>query len=195
MLVFVGLVWYAGKSNTEGIVSADILTRSDSQKILVPNAKVTLVEFADFQCPACRAIHPLVQQILKDYQGKITFVFRNFPLPQHRYAVISAEAAEIAGDQGKFWEMHDAIFEHQDEWANSKSPKNLFIQYAKNLDLNVDEFTKSLNDNKYTDKIGRDKSDGNLANVDSTPTFFVNGQKLILQSAGDLKNAIDNALK
>lgn len=195
VLVFAGIIWYASKTNINGTVSADVLVRFDSQKIESAGAKVVLVEFGDYQCPACRAINPLVNQILKDYQGKVTLVFRNFPLPQHQYAVISAESAEIAGDQGKFWEMHDMIYEHQDEWANSKSAKDVFIQYAKNLGMNTDEFKKSLDANKYLDKIERDRSDGNSININATPTFFVNGHKLVLNSAGDLKSAIDNALR
>ncbi len=194
VLVFAGIIWLASKSTTGDTISADILIKPDSQKIESAGAKVVLVEFGDYQCPACRAVNPLVNQILKDYKGKITFVFRNFPLPQHQYAVISAESAEIAGDQGKFWEMHDMIYEHQDEWVSSKTPKDLFIQYAKNLGMNVDEFKKSLDADKYSDKIERDRNDGDSINVDATPTFFVNGHKLVLNSAGDLKSAIDNAL-
>ncbi len=195
VLVFAGIIWLVSKSNTTGTVSADVLVRPDSQKIEVPGAKVVLVEFGDYQCPACKAINPLVNQILKDYKGKITFVFRNFTLPQHQYAIVSAESAEIAGDQGKFWEMHDMIYEHQDEWVISKSPQDLFVQYAKNLGMNVDEFKKSLDANKYSDKIERDRNDGNSINIDATPTFFVNGHKLVINYVGDLKSAIDNALK
>lgn len=195
VLVFAGIIWLVSKSNTSGTVNADVLVRPDSQKIESPGAKVVLVEFGDYQCPACKAVNPLVNQILKDYTGKITFVFRNFLLPQHQYAIISAESAEIAGDQGKFWEMHDMIYDHQDEWVGSKSPKDIFLQYAKNLGMNTEEFKRSLDANKYSDKIERDRNDGHSINIDATPTFFVNGQKLVIRSADDLKSAINNAFK
>lgn len=193
LLIFGGIIWYSKSSSSPA--DAGLLIRPDSQKIEAPEAKVVVVEFGDYQCPACGTAHPLVKQVLQDYRGKVTFVFRNFPLPQHQYAIIAAEAAEIAGDQGKFWEMYDILFEHQDEWVNSKSPKDLFARYAKNIGMNVDEFVKSLDNNKYSDKIQRDKNDGGSLSVNATPTFFVNGEKLLLNYSGSLKNAIDKALK
>lgn len=93
--------------NSDETVDAKLLIRSNSNKISAPNAKVTLVEFGDFQCPACASAHPIVKQILNDHKGKITFVFRNFPLTQHKNARIAAEAAEASGEQNNYWKMYD----------------------------------------------------------------------------------------
>jgi len=199
IVIIVGVILYsrAGNSTAPGasVQDAALLVRPDSQSITATSSKVTVVEFGDYQCPACGAAQPIVSKVLSDNQGKINFVFRNFPLPQHQYAIISAEAAEIAGDQGKFWQMHDRLYAEQDKWVNSSDPKPLFIQYAKDLGLNVDQFTKSLNANKYADKIQRDLVDGTTVGVNATPTFFVNGVSMLLNTSADLQNAITKALQ
>ena len=100
----------------------------------------------------------------------------------------------MAGDQGKFWEMHDYLFEHQGDWVDSYASKPLFIKYAKNLGMDVDVFSESLNDGKYSNKIKQDKSDGDVVAVDATPTFFINGQKVKFNVISDLKLAINEAL-
>ena len=87
-----------------------------------PGAKVTLVEYADFECPACAEYYPLVKQLANDYTDKILFVYRYFPLPQHANAIPTAKASEAAGDQGKFWEMHDLLFDNQTKWENVSDP-------------------------------------------------------------------------
>ncbi len=195
ILVVVSLAWFGSKPPTPtGPADPALLVRPDSQKIEAPGARVILVEFGDYQCPACAAAEPVIKQVLKDYQGRITFVFRNFPLPNHEHAMISAEAAEVAGDQGKFWEMHDLLYERQDVWVKAKSPKDEFIKYAGELGLNVSEFTSSLNASKYESRIRRDQNDGNSLSVNATPTFYVNGKKLMLTSSNDLINAIKSVI-
>jgi protein-disulfide isomerase len=156
----------------------DALVRTNSNKIEVKDAKVTLVEFGDYQCPACKASQPTVEQIRRDYSGKITFVFRNFPLPQHQNALISSEAAEAAGEQGKYWEMNGILYDRQDEWAELTNPIDKFLSYAKELGLDTTKFKQEIEDKKFEQKIKGDQTDGSTAGVSSTPTFFLNGERL-----------------
>jgi len=173
-----------------------MLIRSTSHKTTDTDTKVTIVEFGDFQCPACGAAHPIVAKLLEDYKGKITFVFREFPLPMHPNGKIAAEAAEAAGSQGKFFQMHDKLYDNQKEWAESKNPMDYFVKYAKEIGLKVDYFTNDMKSHTYNQKIQNDVTDGNALNVNATPTFFINGQ---MQAGGlpydEFKAKIDAALK
>ncbi len=160
------------------------------------NIKVTVVEFGDYQCPACEAAYPITKQMLAQYSGRINFVFRNFPLPQHANAPMAAEAAEAAGAQGKFWQMHDKLYDTQNDWADSQNPLPLFTAYAKDLGLNVSEFQSDVTGNKDAGVIQSDQNDGNFLGVNETPTFFVNGQKIAgVPTLSQLQNAIDPLLK
>lgn len=144
-----------------------------------PNAKVTLVEYADFQCPACAAYHPFVKQLLIDYKNKIYFVYRYFPLTAvHQNAMISALSAYAAGQQSKFWEMHDMIFQTQNSWANSQKAREAFIDYAKKLNLDINKFTKDIDSEKAKNFINDAYNKGAAIGVNSTPTFFINGSKI-----------------
>lgn len=180
-------------------ISADqakVLTRADSHKSGAKDAKVTLVEFGDFQCPACGASYPIVTQILTDYKGKITFVFRNFPLSMHQNSHISAEAVEAAGAQGKFFEMYDALYQNQKDWGEDKNPMQFFQKYAKMIGLDVDQFTNDVKADKYKNKIQQDLNDGNTLGISATPTFFLNGEKITGGLPYDqFKTKIDAALK
>ena len=138
-----------------------------------PNAKITIVEFSDYQCPACVVAHPTIKKILAANKNKIRFVYRHFPLPQHEFAKRAAEAAEAAGAQGKFWEMHDMLFENQ----NSLKEEDL-IKYAKAINLDLDTFKKDLDSHKFESYIQEDLTSGNNLGINSTPTFYLNGEKL-----------------
>ena len=144
-----------------------------------PNAKVTVVEFGDYQCPACAYINPAVKQVIATYGANpnFNFVFRNFPLAQHRNAQLAAEAAESAGEQGKFWEMHDKIYEAQNDWAESGSALDMFTGYAQALGVDVNKFKQAIEQKKFDDVIRADARDGDTLGVNSTPTFFINGEK------------------
>src|SRR5271154_7108858 len=107
-------------------VNPAILVHSDSHQTN-PGAKVTVVEFGDYQCPACEAAYPITKEVLANYGNKINFVFRNFPLPQHANAEVAAEAAEAANAQGKFWEMHDKLYDTQNDWADLSNPLDKFV--------------------------------------------------------------------
>lgn len=172
------------------------LVHEDSIKIASDSAKVTIVEFSDYQCPACKSAHPTIKQILNDYRGQVNFVYRHFPLSQHKNAIPAALAAEAAGQQGKYWEMHDGIFDGQDTWKESGNTNNIFEGYAKGLGLDMEKFNRDRSDNKFRDKINRDYQDGLTLGVNSTPTFFINGQKFPgALSFTELKSKIDAELK
>ena len=161
----------AGKQKTGGIVNGNYTA--------VPtNPSVSLVEFGDFECPACSAYNPLVKQVLAEFAGKITFAFKNFPLSQHANAPISSYAAEAAGLQGKYWQMHDKLYESQSDWANSTDAKAIFEGYAKDLGLNVTQFDSDISSQKVKNFIQKDVADGTTIGINSTPTFYVNGVKI-----------------
>jgi len=171
--------------------------RDNSHMTGQANAKVTLVEFGDFQCPACAAAHPVVKQILETYNGNenFNFVFRHFPLSGiHKYAMDSAGAAEAAGRQGKYWEMHNLLYERQTEWAVPQALE-YFVQYATQLGLDGELLRQEVRDKKYADIISADYADGEALSVNSTPTFFLNGQPLVgIPKFDDLKKSIDQKL-
>lgn len=143
-------------------------------------APVTLVEFGDYQCPACGAAHPKVKQILDHYKDSpdFNFVYRHFPLSQHKNAPLAAEAAEAAGSQGKYWEMHDRLFETQNLWSESTGAMDVFVGFARDLGLNENQFRDDLTNRKFRNIVLADQADGGKAQVNSTPTFFLNGEKL-----------------
>lgn len=136
-----------------------------------PNAPVTLVEYGDYQCPSCGAAYPAIKQVQKDLGSDLRVVFRNFPLRQaHPYAQIAAEAAECAGAQGKFWEMHDLLFQNQ-----FGLEKDDLIQYADQLGLDVNRFTRELEQKKFAKRVSEDFRGGIRSNVNGTPGLFING--------------------
>lgn len=154
------------------------LIREDSYVKGSKDAKVTLVEFGDFQCPACGAVHPIVGQLLTEYKDKVAFVFREYPLPLHQNSKVAAYAAEAAGAQGKFYDMYDALYQNQKDWENSKNALELFVGYAKIIGLDLEKFKSDVESKKFEEKIQRDISDGNALTVQATPTFFLNGEKI-----------------
>ncbi len=160
-------------------VDSTLLVRADSNKIASVSASVTLVEFSDFQCPACGAYYPVVTQVVKDFTGKMNFVYRNFPLTDlHPNAQPAAYAAEAAGMQGKYWEMYNLLFAKQNDWSASASASDMFAQYAQSLGINVDQFKKDLDSDAVKNKVAEDVADGNALGINATPIFFLNGVKL-----------------
>lgn len=153
-------------------------------------AKVTIVEFSDFQCPYCKIASEEINTILPQYKD-VRFVFRQFPLSSHPLAQKAAEAAEAAGAQNKdkFWEMHDKIFSNQ-----SSLTEDSFEKFATELGLNVNQFKQDLSSGKYKDLTTKDYQDGIKVGVQGTPSFYINGKKINLTSFNDLKTAIDKEL-
>lgn len=193
--ILISAVFFLSNSKPEtpnnSQVDSSSLIKSDSRKIATDSAKTTVVEFGDYQCPACKMAHPIVKQVLNDYSGKVNFVFRHFPLPQHKNALIAAEAAEAAGEQGKYFEMHNKLYENQDEWDENNNPLEIFLKYAQELNLNGEQFKGSIVGNKYREKINADKNDGSSMGVNSTPTFFINGTRMSNFSYEEFKKRIE----
>ncbi len=161
------------------------------------NAPVTFVEFGDFECPGCGAMYPIVKQLKQAYGNKMNLVFRNFPLIQiHKNAMIAAQAAVAASEQGKFWQMHDILYDNQNTWAPSANPKSYFDTYAKKIGLNVSNFDKALNSKAVIDRVNKDEAAGNSLQVNETPTFYINQHHFIGNyTYSDLKSAIDSQIK
>lgn len=160
------------------------------------DAKVTMIEYGDFQCPACGAYFPIVHQILKDFNGKIYFAYRYFPLTTvHRNAFVGAQAAQAANLQGKFWEMHDLLYGNQNKWSGLDNPLDTFVSYAQKLGLNLDKFKSDYNAQSTKDFINSEENTGTNIGVNSTPTFFVNNHQIQNpQSYDEFKLLIQNKL-
>ena len=155
------------------------------------NAPVTIVEFSDFQCPYCKRSVPLIKEILAKYPGKVKVVYRDYPGPNHPYAPQAAEAAQCAGDQGKFWEYHDGLFDHQAAGSGWD-----FIELAKAIGLNHDVFATCLNTRRYQEEVAKDLHDAITLGVTSTPTFFINGRPLVgAKPFAEFQTVIDRLLK
>ncbi|MDX6577458.1 MAG: hypothetical protein QOE96_3411 [Blastocatellia bacterium] len=143
-----------------------------------PSAPVTVEEFADFQCPSCGAYYPELKKIETEFGDKLRVVFRERPLvPPHDHALIAAQAAEAAGLQGRFWEMHDKLYENQTAWSDARDLVPLFVDYAKQIGLDTDRFMKDLNGEVVATRIFQDGKRVHALNVTSTPTFYVNGKE------------------
>ena len=136
-------------------------------------ATITLVEYGDYQCPYCGAAYPILKKLMSQFGDQIKFVFRNFPLSEmHQYARAAALAAEAAGLQGKFWEMHDAIYENQ-----RALNETLLKKLAEKLKLNITQFEEDIKSPKLAEKVDADFESGVMSGVNGTPSFYVNGKK------------------
>jgi protein-disulfide isomerase len=142
------------------------------------SSTVTLVEFSDFECPACAAYFPLVEEVLAHFKGDVAFVYKHFPLTQHKHAKETAYVAEAAGKQGKFFEMYRLLFQGQRDWAGQSSPSPIFDGYAKELGLNMPKFQADKISSEVKSKVESDLSFGRESNVLGTPTFFLEGVKI-----------------
>lgn len=188
-LFIVGLGIFFMSRPAKVLNKSDLVT-STAQTFGNKNAKNYLVEFSDFQCPACGAFYPVVKQLIEKDKDKLLFVYRNFPLQQHEWAMPAALAAEASADQGKYWEMHDYIFSNQDSLS-----EQFLLDAADKIGLDKAKYEKAFKDKKYQSKIDSDINDGTRLGVNATPTFFLNGKKLDLFSQGDLESAVNEALK
>ncbi len=161
----------------------------------IPTAPITIVEYSDFQCPACASMYPLLNRLEKELPGQVRIVYRHFPLWQlHPQAQLAAQAAEAAGKQGKFFEMHDMLFNTQRQWAENPQASVFFVSLASSLGLNIDQFTSDMNADETRDLVNTDAKSGDDANVNATPTLFLNGEKIInILNYDDLKARVTAA--
>jgi protein-disulfide isomerase len=174
------------------------VTITDTDTKVTGNAAAIaqLVEYSDFQCPACASYAPLVEQLRHDFPDTLRVAYRHFPLTAiHQNAMISAQAAEAAHQQGKFWEMSALLFAHQTDWDKSETPKDFFRTYAQNLDLDLDRFDTDIDRQDVIVAVLADKRLGNDADIPGTPTFFLNGKPLKnIRDYADLKTRVTEAL-
>jgi protein-disulfide isomerase len=176
-----------------------------SESVLQPNTHIlddagegaaTLVEFLDFECEACGAFYPVVEELREDFEGEVTFAFRYFPLPGHVNSTTAALAVEAAAQQGKLEEMYARMFETQAEWGESQESKaDLFRQYAEELGLDLLEYDMAVAAPETLERVKADFEAGVALGVQSTPTFFLNERPVQLASFDDLRAAIEAELR
>lgn len=192
----------ANSSSGKPSIPPETLVRPDSPTLGAADAPVTLVEFLDPECESCAAFAPAVKKILKDYDGKVRLVVRYMPL--HPNSMKAANLTEAAGEQGKYWEMQQLLFQKQPEWgerhgAPHSAPKPdvdaLFEKYAAELGLDKAKTSSAIRENRFREKLERDLRDGRTLGVRQTPTFFVNGRKLLRFGESDLRALIEDELK
>ena len=148
-----------------------------------PNAPVHLEEFGDFQCPPCGMFHPILQQMHREFGDRLRITFREFPLvPAHQHAIAAASAAEAAGMQGKFWEMHDLIYEHQNDWKDKFDVRPIFEGYAKDIGIDVERYKRDVGSETVAQRIFLDGKRGHSLGVKGTPTVFLNGREVPFES-------------
>ncbi len=203
VIVAAGVTWYAvftssRQSPPTPQPAADAqLVREDSHRVTSPTVeKAQLVEFLDFECESCRAAHPLVEELKKEYGDRITFVNRYFPLPGHRNSGTAALAVEAAAQQGKYEQMSARMFETQPQWGEKQdSQAPLFRTFAQELGLDLTKYDAAVVDEKTIDRIRKDVADGKALGVTGTPTFFLNGKKLTLNTEADFRQKLADAAK
>ncbi|HZE57728.1 MAG TPA: thioredoxin domain-containing protein [Chthoniobacterales bacterium] len=151
-------------------------------------APVTLEEFGDFECVPCFILWPALRNLENDYGEKLAVIFRNNPMPQHPKALDGARAAEAAGLQGKFWEMHDLLYLQRGEWTRATDPRTQFAEFAQRLNLDVDRFNKDVMSAEVATRITADRERSAALGLDRTPVVFINGRRAQLQ--GDVENGL-----
>jgi len=199
LLGFLFAVYYFTNQDTlKTMAEINTVTTTDHIR-WSPEKKNILVEYSDFQCPACKNFHNFLQQIEATTSSKIgipqkvTLVFRHFPLFQtHPSSMDATYAAEAAGKQGKFWEMADFLFNNQASWISMSNVGQYFVEAATKLSLNTDQFTKDMASDTVKNRVQVDLTQGNKAGIDATPTFFLNGKKVEVQTFEQFKQLLES---
>lgn len=198
VLSFFGIVYISKDKKANAPTTGNKTIQATEHKLGEGKKGVTLLEYGDFECPACGAYYPLVKQVKQKYGDDITFQFRNFPLVQiHRNAMAAHRAAEAAAKQDKFFEMHDKLYEGQQQWKDEPNPNLTFEAYARELGLDVEKFKRDAASGEINDIINADIKAGQDIDATSTPTFVINGKK-VEQNPRDLESfykLIDDAIK
>jgi protein-disulfide isomerase len=198
IVIAIGVILFATSKPTSEPVATDLqsVLKDNDHQTGSKDVKVTIVEFGDYQCPACAFAHGPIKQITETYKGgsKLNFIFKNYPLPSHRNAFPSAQAAEAAALQGKFWEMHNLVYERQEQWSDSTDPVSIFKEYAKELGLDLAKFEADYKSDAVRSRINADAEDGKKLGIDRTPTIYINGvMQEKIPTYDDMKKIIDSA--
>jgi protein-disulfide isomerase len=142
-------------------------------------AAITLLEFGDYSCPSCGAYHPVVKELLNRYPQQVRLEFHHYPLISlHPNAMAAALAVEAAGEQSRYWEMHDLVFEHQLEWSSSPNPETVFLTLANSIGINSNDFMQAMRSPQLRDRVLEDVVRAREAKIDAVPTFFINGERI-----------------
>jgi protein-disulfide isomerase len=188
-LLLVGAAFVLSRPTPKVVIPKETLIPNNAHTIGNSSASAYLVEFSDFECPACGTFEPTVKSLTTKYADRLLFSYRHFPLPQHIEGQPAAMAAEAAGQQGKFWEMHTLLFKNQKSLSST-----IYTELAKELNLDLKAFEKDRKDSSLSAIISADTDSGTSIGVNATPTFFLNGVKLELADPSDLVRAVENAL-
>jgi protein-disulfide isomerase len=196
ILIVWGLIASMNKQVAAPVLSTPAPVSSADHVRGPANAPVTVVEYSDFQCPACEAYYPLIEQLIAGASTTMRLVYRHFPLPQHPNAALAAQASEAASMQGKFWEMYGLLFQDHIEWTDVSDPHQVFEGYAVRLGLNADKFKSDMDGAAVKGIIESQLTEGQSIGIDYTPTFFVNGKVIANpQSYEAFKAIIDAAAR
>lgn len=199
ILLFGGVLFLSKSSNNnpKSIIGTTVydIDYSLGQKIGTDSAKVKIAEFSDFECPACAAAVPYVNKLKNDYAGQIQLIYLHFPLTQHTHSRQAATVAEAAAEQGKFWEMHDKLFETQAQWTKLTDANPFFLDLARQLGLDEAKIKNALEKDAYQGKIETSIAEGIRVKVNATPSFYLNGRKLNLRSFSDLNTIVAEEFK
>ena len=190
---------------TTSIAAATAATESSGPRGATPphirgeaKARVTIEEFADFQCPPCEMLSTTLSKVKKDYGERVRIVFRNFPLTMHQHAALAARAAEAAGLQRRFWEMHDTLYRHRTTWSgrSASDVRTLFLEYARNIGLDAERFERDLENEEVKARVAADQERARALGVVATPTVFLNNYRLPNPTLAEpaLRTAIEDAL-
>jgi len=185
LLLAVGAVWKMWRANQPAAGELPLPSASNSssapvaQRRAIPGQTVTIDEYGDYQCPPCGLLYPELKKIESEYGSSVHLVFHHFPLTKiHKNAMAAAHAAEAAGRQNRFWEMHDRLYVNQKAWADEPDARPAFITYARDLGLNVDRFTSDMNSRDVDAKVAADFKEGEGRGITGTPTLLLDGNTL-----------------
>lgn len=190
----VGLLVWAVANQEPAVGDVPLTDEVTAQDHIIgnPESDVVVLEYGDFECPACGSYHPVLKQLKAEYGDRVAFVYRHFPLVQiHAKADISARASEAAAMQGKFWEMHDRLFENQEEWTRGNTEETL-VRYAQELGLDVERFRADLESQQVKEAVTSDRISALNASLPGTPTFFLNGVQIASPKSTDAFRSLLN---
>ena len=179
---------------------AAVSSRSPTESVHVrgnPNAPVTLEEFGDFECPSCKNLATFLDDLIKEYHPRVRLIFRNFPLAMHQHARDAALAAEAAGLQGRYWEMHDTLYREQPVWSSSNDARTLFISYAETLGLDLQRFKRDMESEKVRARIESDQARAKSLGVQTAPSLFVDKREMGANDRNPegVRRLVDEAVK
>jgi protein-disulfide isomerase len=189
VLLIAGSVWLSNSSAKENNSGVEVKAQIKGN----PNG-LSLTVYSDFQCPACAAYQPTIEKVMNDFGDQIRFEYKHLPLSIHPLAQSAAQAAEAAGQQGKFFEFHDLLFTNQNVWSKMTNPTITFNKYAEDLELDLEKFNRHIKSTLLRDKVRKDAREAIANQVTGTPTFFLNGVKVQVTSFEDFYTQIEHAL-